>query len=163
MRGAPALRLAGGTVLLAGAVALVAHPLVPLERFYKESQEDGFSNALYLRTLDQVQAARQADEPVLLDPQLAQVKSTGGGKASTSFAFLFALDDIPSEQLDTSVEPGCQPSRSSSGRLAILHRSTADQLDNTMRLEPLDGKRQNGKDSPSYRAYRIGTVSAGQP
>ena len=104
------------------------------------------------------------DEPVLLDPQLASVKSTGGGKASTSFEFLFALNDIPSEQLDTSVEPG-RPAKSVelAGRLAILHRSTADRLDDTMRLEPLDGKRLSGKESPNYRAYRIGTVSAGQP
>jgi Dolichyl-phosphate-mannose-protein mannosyltransferase len=163
-RGTPAIRLAGGAVLLVGAVALILHPLVPLERFYEESQEDGFSNAPYLRTLDQVQAARQADESVLLDPMLANVKSTGGGKASSSFAFLFALADIPSEPLDTSVRPG-QPAKATelAGRLAILHRSTADQLDDTMRLEPLDGKRQNGKDGPSYRAYRIGTISAGRP
>ena len=164
MRGIPAVRLAGGAVLLAGAVALIVHPLLLLESFYEESQEDGFSNALYLRTMDQVQAARQADEPVLLDPQLASVKSTGGGKASSSFAFLFALAQIPSDPLDTSVRPG-QPAKSVelAGRLAILHRSTADRMDDTMRLEPLDGKRLSGKDSPSYRAYRIGTVSAGQP
>jgi hypothetical protein len=163
-RGTPAIRLAGGAVLLVGAVALIVHPLVPLERFYEDSQEDGFSNALYLRTLDQVQVARQADESVLLDPMLANVKSTGGGKASSSFALLFALADIPSEPLDTSVRPG-QPAKATelAGRLAILHRSTADRLDDTMRLEPLDGKRQNGKDSPSYRAYRIGTISAGRP
>jgi hypothetical protein len=164
VRGTPAVRLAGGAVLLVGAVALVVHPLAPLERFYEESQEDGFSNVLYLRTLDQVQAARQPGEPVLLDPQLATVKSTGGGKASSSFAFLFALNDIPSEPLDTSVRPGRPPkSAELAGRLAILHRSTADRLDDTMRLEPLDGKRQNGKESPSYRAYRIGTISAVQP
>jgi hypothetical protein len=164
MRSIPTIRLAGGAVLLAGAFALVFHPLVPLERFYEESQEDGFGNALYLRTLAQIEATRQGDEAVLLDPQLASVKSTGGGKASTSFEFLFALNDIPSEPLDRSVRPG-RPAKSVelAGRLAILHRSTADQLDDTMRLDPLDGKRQNGKDSPSYRAYRIGTVSAGSP
>jgi len=164
IRSAPTLRLTGGAVLLAGAVALTAHPLVQLERFYEDSQEDGFSNALYLRTMDQVQAARQANEPVLLDPLLASVKSTGGGKASSSFAFLFALAEIPSEPLNTSVRPGA-PAKSVelAGKLAILHRSTADSLDDTMRLEPLDGKRLAGKDSPSYRAYRIGTVSAGRP
>ena len=164
VRGAPALRVAGGAAIVAGAVALTLHPLVQLERFYEDSQEDGFSNALYLRTLDQVQAARNAQEPVLLDPRLAEVKSTGGGKASSSFAFLFALNEIPSEPLDTSIRPG-RPAKSVelAGRLAILHRSTADSLDDTMRLEPLDGKRLSGKDSPNYRAYRIGTVSAGQP
>ena len=163
-RGGLPLRVVGSTAIAVGAIALVLHPLAPLGRFYEESQEDGFSNALYLRTLDQIQGARQGSEPVLLDPQLASVKSTGGGKASTSFAFLFALSNIPSEPLDTSVRPG-QPAKSVelAGRLAILHRSTADVLDNTMRLEPLDGKRPNGKDSPSYRAYRIGTVSAGGP
>jgi 4-amino-4-deoxy-L-arabinose transferase-like glycosyltransferase len=164
MRGAPALRAGGCAALLAGAVALTLHPLGSLERFYEESQEDGFSNALYLRTMDQVQAARQGGEPVLLDPQLANVKSTGGGKASSSFAFLFALARIPSEPLDTSVRPG-EPAKSVelAGKLAILHRATADRLDDTMRLDPLDGKRHSGKDSPNYRAYRIGTVSAGPP
>lgn len=163
-RATPVVRLAGGALIVVGAVALVAHPLGSLERFYEESQEDGFSNALYLRTLHQVQAARQAGEPVLLDPRLAEVKSTGGGKASSSFAFLFALNDIPSELLDTSVRPG-QPAKAVelAGRLAILHRSTADRLDDTMRLEPLDGKRYSGKESPNYRAYRIAPVSAGQP
>ena len=154
----------GTLVALAGAVALILHPLVSLDRFYEDSQEDGFSNALYLRTMGQVQAARTSDESVLLDPQLASVKSTGGGKASSSFAFLFALAQIPNEPLDTSARPG-QPAKSTelAGRLAILHRSTADSLDDTMRLEPLDGKRLSGKDSPSYRAYRIGTVSAWRP
>ena len=89
---------------------------------------------------------------------LASVKSTGGGKASSSFIFLLALEDIPSEQLNTA-----RHTPDLAGRLAILHRSTADSLDNTMRLDPLDGKRLSGKDSPSYRAYRIVTVSARQP
>ena len=163
-RAAPAVRLAGTTAIVVGAVALIVHPLIVLDRFYEESQEDGFSNALYLRTLDQVQAARQAGEPVLLDPRLAEVKSTGGGKASSSFAFLFALNEIPSEPLDTTVRPG-EPAKAVelAGRLAILHRSTADRLDDTMRLEPLDGKRFSAKESPNYRAYRIAPVSAGQP
>jgi hypothetical protein len=154
MRAAPAVRLAGGALLLAGAVALVFHPLTALDRFYEESQEDGFSNALYLRTIRQVQAARQADEAVLLDPQLGSVKSTGGGKASTNFAWLSAVSRIRTEPLDTGGRSDLN------GRLAILHRSTADSLDDTMQLAPLDGKRPNGKDSPSYRAYRIGSMSA---
>jgi hypothetical protein len=164
VRRAPAMRLAGGAVLLIGGVALIVHPLGSLDTFYEESQEDGFSNARYLRTVDQIEGARQSDERVLLDPMLADVKSTGGGKASTSFAFLFALNDIPSEPLDTTVRPG-QPAKSAdlAGRLAILHRSTAERLDDTMRLDPLDGKRQDSKDSPSYRAYRIGVVEAGRP
>src|SRR5688572_14539127 len=124
MRGAPAIRLAGGALLLVGAVALVLHPLAPLDRFYKESQEDGFSNALYLSTLRQVQAARQGDEAILLDPQLVNVKSTGGGKASTNFAWMTAVSRIPTERLDTSGRSNL------TGRLAILQRSTADNLDN---------------------------------
>lgn len=157
MRSMPAIRLAGGALLLVGAVALVLHPLAPLERFYKESQEDGFSNALYLTTMQQIRAARQADEVVLLDPQLTTVKSTGGGKASTNFAWLTAVSRIPTQPLDTSGRSNL------TGRLAILHRSTADNLDKRLRLEPLDGKRANGKDSPSYRAYRIGSVTTGRP
>lgn len=143
--------LAGGTALL------VAHPLTLLDTFYEDSQEDGFSNALYLRTLDQVAAARDGGETVLLDPLLATVKSTGGGKASSSFTFLLALSKIPAEELTTATIQTGQTELT--GRLAILHRSTADRLDDTLRLVPLDGKRQNGKDSPSYRAYRIGGAS----
>ena len=79
-RGAPALRLAGGAAIVAGAVALTLHPLVQLERFYEDSQEDGFSNALYLRTMDQVRAARQADEPVLLDPLLARSRARAAAR-----------------------------------------------------------------------------------
>ena len=150
-RSSAALRLAGGAVLLVGATVLVAHPLTFLDRFYRESQEDGFSNDLYFRTLQQIETARTADETVLLDPLLATVKSTGGGKASSSFIFLFALADVPSEEMNPAVNPA-----DLTGRLAILQRSTADRLDDTLRLEPLDGKRANGKDSPSYRAYRIG-------
>jgi hypothetical protein len=149
-RGAALLVLAGGTALL------VAHPLTLLDAFYEESQEDGFSNALYLRTFHQIEAARANGETVLLDPQLVNVKSTGGGKASTSFTFLLALAGIPDAPLDTSSYADL------TGRLAILHRSTADRLDDTMHLDPLDGKRANGKDSPSYRAYRIGSIEAGR-
>jgi hypothetical protein len=132
-------------VLVGGVAMLAAHPLALLDTFYEESQEDGFSNALYYRTLQQVEAARIGDEAVLLDPQLATVKSAGGGKASSSFLFLLALADVPTADL--------------TGRLAILHRSTADRLDDSLELTPLDGKRANGKDSPSYRAYRIGDAA----
>lgn len=158
-RSAPALRVAGGAALLVGATVLVVHPLTLLNTFYEESQEDGFSNALYFRTLRQLEAARVGDEAVLLDPQLVTVKSTGGGKASSSFTFLLALGSVPAEPLDPAAK-----SADLTGRLAILHRSTADRMDDTVRLEPIDGKRPNGKDSPSYRAYRIGapeTASAG--
>lgn len=152
------LRLARGAGLaglVVGTTFLAAHPVELLERFYEESQEDGFSNALYLRTLRQIAAARHGDEAVLLDPRLATVKSAGGGKASTSFDFLLALERIPTERLDAAAFPA-----SLTGRLAILHRATADHLDDSLPLEPLDGKRQQGKDSPSYRAYRIGERAA---
>jgi 4-amino-4-deoxy-L-arabinose transferase-like glycosyltransferase len=148
-RAAAVLLLSVGTALLA------AHPLALLDTFYEDSQEDGFSNALYLRTLHQLEAARQADEAVLLDPLLANVKSTGGGKASSSFTFLLALEHIPNEPLDAA-----GPSADLAGRLAILHRATAERLGDDWQLEPLDGKRVRGKDSASYRAYRIGTVEA---
>jgi hypothetical protein len=146
-----------------GTVVLAAHPLTLLDTFYEESQEDGFSNALYLRTVSQLEAARQGDEPVLLDPLLATVKSTGGGKASSSFLFLLALADIPNEPLPATEPLDLAPQADLVGKLAVLHRSTAENLGDTLSLEPLDGKRANGKDSPSYRAYRIGAFDAGGP
>jgi hypothetical protein len=165
----PALlgRSAALVVLALGTAVLTAHPLTLLDTFYEDSQEDGFSNALYLRTVSQLEAARQGEEPVLLDPLLSTVKSTGGGKASTSFLFLLALADVPNQTLPAVVPneqrdvAGLEPDLV--GKLAVLHRSTADSLDDTLHLEPLDGKRQSGKDSPSYRAYRIGAFDAGSP
>jgi len=159
-------RSAAVVVLALGTAVLAAHPLSLLDSYYKESQEDGFSNVQYLRTVSQLEAARRGDEAVLLDPLLTTVKSTGGGKASTSFLFLLALSDIPNAPLPMAKPnetPGVTAHTDLVGRLAVLHRSTADNLDDTLGLEPLDGKRANGKDSPSYRAYRIGVFEAGAP
>jgi hypothetical protein len=146
-------RLALASVLgavVVGSTALMVHPLIQLDKYYASSIEDGFSNTLYLQTLHQLQAARQGDETILMDPQLMQVKSLGGGKAWTSFVWLLAVSRLPAESLDDVSAPAGLV-----GRLAILQRDTADQLDNTLTLEPLDGKRPTGRDRPSYRAYRI--------
>ena len=152
-RGIPVVRIAGGALLVAGATALVMHPLVPLERFYEESQEDGFSNDRYLRTLDQVAMASVDGEAVLLDARLLQVKSIGGGNAGMNFEWLLAVSRVPSTVWHETEEPA-----SLHGRLAILHRSTADQLAGHLTLAPLDGRRLDRKDRPSYRAYRIGAL-----
>lgn len=151
-------RLAGGVAVLAlagGVTLLATHPLSLLNTFYEDSMEDGFSNALYMRTLQQVEAARRPDEMVLLDPALANVKSTGGGKASSSFTFLFALEGVPNDTLSTARLDDLV------GRLVILHRSTASRMSDMMQLEPLDGKRLTARDAANYRAYRIGETLAG--
>ncbi|MFN8636482.1 MAG: glycosyltransferase family 39 protein [Chloroflexota bacterium] len=150
-------RLAGSVavlVLSGGVTLLAAHPLSLLNTFYEDSMEDGFSNALYLRTLQQVEAARRPDETVLLDPALANVKSTGGGKASSSFTFLFALEGVPNDTLNTARLDNLV------GRLVILNRSTANRMSDMLRLDPLDGKRVSGRDTANYRAYRIGETLA---
>jgi hypothetical protein len=138
------------SVLVLGSTALVVHPLIQLNAYYDSSIEDGFSNTLYLQTLRQLQAARRDDEAVLLDPQLLQVKSLGGGKAWTSFVWLLAVSRLPSESLDD-----VSASSGLIGRLAILQRDTADRLDDALLLEPLDGRKLSGRDRASYRAYRI--------
>ncbi len=128
----------------------MVHPLVQLDEFYDVSIEDGFSNTLYLQTLRQLQAARQGDEVILMDPQLLQVKSLGGGKAWTSFIWLLAVSRLPNESLNDASAPS-----GLIGRLAILQRDTADRLDDTLTLESLDGRKLSGRDRPSYREYRI--------
>jgi 4-amino-4-deoxy-L-arabinose transferase-like glycosyltransferase len=142
-------------VLILGPTLMAARSVTLLDSFYENSIEDGISNAVFLSTAADLQAARVGDEAVLLDPQLDQVKSVGGGKANTSLTWILAVSRIPSEALDDTADP-----RILDGRLAILQRATADRLDDTVQLVPLDGRRQIGKDRPSYRAYRIGGATA---
>jgi len=141
----------GGLVALGIAVTLlVAGPLFQLRGFYESSIEDGSSNSLYLQTLHLVEAARRDDEAVLLDPRLSEVKTGGGGKASTSLSWLLAVSRVPSQPLGDGASTA-----ELDGRLAILQRDTADRLDDVLTLQPLDGKRLSGREKPSYRAYRI--------
>ena len=137
--------------LVVGALVLVARPAALLDEFYEESMEDGFSNALYLRTLDQVRAARIEGEAVILDDRLREVKSLGGGNAGTSFAWLLAVSRIPTEPLAEAADP-----RAFDGHLAILQRATAERLGGQLTLAPLDGRRPTGRDPQGYRAYRLG-------
>src|ERR687898_395469 len=71
-------RLALAVPLVVLATLLVLRPLELMADFYAESERDGFGNALYLRTVDQIRAAQAADgrpaDPVLLDSRLRDVK-----------------------------------------------------------------------------------------
>ncbi len=145
---------ASAAVVIVG-LALVLHPLDALADFYEESQEDGFSNALYLQTLQQVRASYDGVRPVLLDPRLRDIKSAGGGTAGTNLTWLLAVSRVPTAPLDPA-----QSGEGLDGRLTILHRSTADRLDDQLMLTPLDGRRTNGRNQPSYRAYRVGETHA---
>ncbi|MCC6179360.1 MAG: glycosyltransferase family 39 protein [Chloroflexi bacterium] len=134
---------------------VVTHPLQELARFYEESQEDGFSNARYFRTLAQVEASWHGAQPVLLDPRLRLVKSAGGGNAGTNFDWLLAVEGVKTDSLEVTLKPA-----DLHGRLAILQRDTADRLDQTLTLTPLDGRTGNSRERPSYRAYRIDASAA---
>ena len=133
------------------AALLVLHPLWLLTDFYEESQEDGFSNAAYLRTLDQVRAAEIGAEVVVLDDRLGEVKSAGGGNARSNFAWLLAVSRVPAGTWDAAEDDP----RALVGRVAILHRVTAEHLADRLRLTPLEGQRSSGRDRSSYRAYRV--------
>ena len=145
----PGRRAAVGP-LVALVAFLVVQPLGELAEFYEESQEDGFSNVLYLGTVAQLRAARSGDESVLLDPRLREVKSAGGGDAGINFPWLLAVSRIPTEPW---TEDGGRSTPS--GRLAILHRATAERLGARLALTPIDGRQLNNRDRASYRAYRI--------
>ncbi len=74
--------------------------------------------------------------------------------ASYGFTFLFALEGVPNDTLDTARLDNLV------GRLVILNRSTANRMSDMLRLDPLDGKRVSGHDTANYRAYRIGETFA---
>jgi len=137
--------------LVALVALLVVQPLGELAEFYEETGEDGFSNVLHLETLDQLRAARAGSEPILLDRRLLEVKSPGGGNAGINFPWLLAVSRIPAEPW---AESDGRPLPT--GRLAILHRATAERLGPRLTLTPLDGRRLNNRDRASYRAYRVG-------
>jgi hypothetical protein len=143
------LRTVASALVFTVMAGALVQPLGSLSTFYEESQEDGFSNADYLRVLAQVQAARSEDETILLDDRLKEVKSTGGGNALRNLTWLLAVSRLPSERGPTDDPTGF------AGRVAILHRSTAEQLDKRLGVTSLDGGRMNGKDRESYRAYRV--------
>ena len=68
------------TVGLTNTIALAAlDPLVALDRFYRESTEDGASNQRYSLTLKQVLEERQSGDVVWLDPRLRDIRMRDGG------------------------------------------------------------------------------------
>lgn len=145
-------------LLIVGTTLLIVKPLDTLDELYESFMDDGVSNVDYLATLSLIEAARQPDEAVLLDPLLNQVKTAGGGKASTNFNWLLAVSRIPSDA------PAVLPDNTGLvGRLAILHRTTASRLDNSLKLEPVAGRRPSTKDGPSFRLYRIGPATTARP
>jgi hypothetical protein len=157
----PGLRLArtaATALLIVGTTVLVAQPLNALDELYESSLDDGYSNVEYLSTVQLIDTARRGDEAVLLDPMLFEVKTAGGGKALTNFTWLLAVSRIPSEA------PSSLPDAARlTGRLAILHRNTANRLDDTVSLDPLDGKRVSKSYNPSFRLYRVGSDAARRP
>jgi hypothetical protein len=151
-------RTAATAVLIVGTTVLVAQPLNALDELYEASLDDGYSNVEYLSTLRLIEAARRGNEAVLLDPMLFEVKTAGGGKALTNFTWLLAVSRIPSDA------PASLPdSARLTGRLAILHRTTANRLGDTVSLDALDGKRVSKNYNPSFRLYRIGSDAAQRP
>jgi 4-amino-4-deoxy-L-arabinose transferase-like glycosyltransferase len=130
------------------ALLLITRPLPLLQDFYAQSRDDGGDNTLALRALEQLKAARRGDEVVVLDPRLIEVKAVGGGSAANSLGWLLAVSGIPSLAYDGN-------SRGITGYLAVLQRDTADIVDNQVLLNPLDGRRSNGRDHANFRAYRV--------
>jgi len=141
--------LVGLTILTA---SLVLHPLVALDRFYKESTEDGASNQRYSLTLKQVLEERQSGEVVWLDPRLRDIRMRdGGANALNTLSWLLSVSGVPTAELPAdAATPGLN------GRLTILHRTTVADLRHRVALNHLDESTANGKDSPAYRLSRIG-------
>jgi hypothetical protein len=72
----------------------------------------------------------------------------GGGNVGSSIDWMLTVAGLPATIYDG--DPSTLV-----GRLAVLERDTADQLDEQLRLEPLDGRRPKGRDRPNFRTYRV--------
>ena len=136
-----------GGLLALLALLLTTYPLQLLDDFYEQGRDDGTDNTLYLRALDQLTATRLADEVVVLDPRLVEVKTVGGSSAASSFDWLLTVSGIPSLAYDGNP-------RGLVGNLVILERETADDVADQITLAPLDGRRSDERERQNFRAYR---------
>jgi hypothetical protein len=81
----------------AAGLALILFPLAPLANYYRDAVADGRTNQPLYRLLDSIVAARQSDEPVLLDEGLAQEQLGAGGTDLKAFRMLLGTSSIPAE------------------------------------------------------------------
>jgi hypothetical protein len=139
----------GWLVLGAGLLVLTVQPLQSLAEFYEDSRENGDDNGLYLRTIQRLQRARRDGEVVFLDPDLKGVKTTGGGNAGTTFSWLLPVSGLPPAAWSG------QETGPLVGHLAVLGRESAKRVEKTTNLVPLEQQASNGRNQPSYRAYRV--------
>ncbi|MFN8522167.1 MAG: ScyD/ScyE family protein [Chloroflexota bacterium] len=86
-----------GPVLLTVALTW---PLWSFQAYVGQEQAAGRTNAPLISTLDAVSAARSADEPVLLDSDLRDVKYEGGGTAFRSLRYLLSASGIADRSAD---------------------------------------------------------------
>jgi hypothetical protein len=121
-----------------------------LSAYYEDSMEDGASNRLYLREISAIREQLVGEESVWLDPRLREVKMPGGANAGSTFSWLLPVSRISSVEL-----PADSDWTSLTGQLAIVHRSTANELRQTVGIQHLDGFSMSGKDQPSFRLVRI--------
>jgi hypothetical protein len=135
--------------LVALTAGLLTSPLPRLEAFYEESTEDGHSNQLYLSSLARIRAERGAAEAVWLDPRLRDVKTQAGDTAGSTFSWLLPVSRIPiAAQSQDAYQAAAH------GDIMIVHRSTAAELRQGLRVVYIDGFGANGKGSPSFRVIR---------
>jgi hypothetical protein len=157
-------RLVRATVGLAIAF-LALWPLVPLQRYFDQELAAGETNHAVFATLQATRAARQADEAVLLDSKLGDIKQEGGGTAFRSLRYLFATSGLPERSID---DPRDAVRRLSPGEsLLMVHApTTAQRTASELRLplpfgqEGIRGTLVHNPGGGGYPVYRLGRDTA---
>ena len=98
-------------------IALALAPLAPLARRYEQMADSAATSTMLLEAVADLEARRQPDEWVALDPDLDKLWLDGGGDYLAAFEYLLRLRSIPVRELEfrRQSERGdvnsCQPNR----------------------------------------------------
>ena len=148
----PAIQMIGALVV---AVLLVL-PLLGLGRYYERALSRTDTNERILRFTAEIQAARQEDEPVLIDEGIGSELPDTGITELRGFQYLLDVARVPHRAIRPSPGRLQDELDASSTVLAVLNARDASNAGSRVRVEPLDPRppSESGRMS-DFRLYRL--------
>jgi glycosyltransferase AglD len=147
------------TMLAAGVVVgvlLVLAPLIPLDRYYDRALARSDTNERILRLTAEIQAARQPDEPVLIDDGIGSELPDTGVTELRGFEYLLTFARVPYRAIRPSPGRLQDELDRAPSVLAVLNARDAASAGGRLRVEPLDDRppAESGRMS-DFRLYRL--------
>lgn len=153
-------RVQMGRALLALAAGwLVLHPLLYLRAYYDRELSTGRTSAPFFRTLEQLHAMRDADQPVVvLRPRREFHMGHGNGLASEAFRLALSLEGISHRVLDQGSPDLLRPDGRCRDQLLVLTSRDANiKREVVARLDLRGAERRSvaRPDADEYGLYRL--------